>query len=102
MGAKNGKPALDPEEYARLPDLHRAAHDGDKPDLKKHARRADLDALDFGRRSALYWAVAQGHLECAKWLLKKGANTRCRDPEGMGLLHRGCVAVLFFFFWFWF
>jgi ankyrin repeat protein len=40
------------------------------------ARRADPDRRDGGDRSALYWAIFEGHEDCALALLAAGAEFR--------------------------
>eukprot|EP00277_Geminigera_cryophila_P000616 CAMPEP_0179421922 /NCGR_PEP_ID=MMETSP0799-20121207/10102_1 /TAXON_ID=46947 /ORGANISM="Geminigera cryophila, Strain CCMP2564" /LENGTH=893 /DNA_ID=CAMNT_0021195917 /DNA_START=41 /DNA_END=2722 /DNA_ORIENTATION=+ len=46
------------------------------------ARGADVNAMDYDKRSALHLAAAEGHLEVVRFLVQKGSNVNSPDRWG--------------------
>ena len=93
MGNKGGRPAkLSEEEYNALPELVKAAYDGNKAECKKAVKRGSaIKQTDAEGRSALYWTASNGYIEPLRWLMKKGADLEAADPDGMTPLHKATI-----------
>jgi ankyrin repeat protein len=48
-----------------------------------HAKKADINALDYTGNSALMWAVANSHEETVAVLLSLGADPTTKRPDGL-------------------
>lgn len=65
------------------PPLVRAAYDGDLKMLALLLEKgADINNIDYSRRTALHAAIDRGMRETAAFLIEKGANTNTQDRLG--------------------
>ncbi|RZF48155.1 hypothetical protein LSTR_LSTR009844 [Laodelphax striatellus] len=63
--------------------LHKAAWQGNVDKVKIHLKKADVNSVDHANRTALHFAVAQGHSNVASFLLAAKAQLDLRDSDGM-------------------
>lgn len=70
-------------------DLHYACgEDGSIEKLKKILEsKPDLEAKDGQGKTALFWAIEYGRLDCFKLLLTLGANPNAQDADGVTCLN---------------
>ncbi|XP_039288440.1 uncharacterized protein LOC111046376 isoform X2 [Nilaparvata lugens] len=63
--------------------LHKAAWQGNLDKVKMQLKKADVNSVDHSNRTALHFAVAQGHANVAFFLLGAEAQLNLRDSDGM-------------------
>lgn len=63
--------------------LHKAAWQGNLEKVKVNLKRTDVNLVDNLNRTALHFAVAQGHSNVAWFLLGAKASLDIRDSDGM-------------------
>lgn len=70
-------------------DLHYACgEDGSLEQLKKVLeQKPNLEAKDAQGKTALFWAIEYGRLECFELLLESGANPNAQDEDGVTCLN---------------
>ena len=81
--------------------LHKAAWFGNLDKLKSALKKIEIDATDRHQRTALNFAVVQGHPNIVWYLLGNNANTSICDDEGCTPLlkaiecgHKECLKLL--------
>lgn len=82
---------LEPESYRELSLLHVAAANGQTGSLRLLLERnwaVDRPDPARGERTALHWAVQEGHLDVIQLLLAHGADVNAKDDFGMSLLYQ--------------
>ncbi|KAK6620665.1 hypothetical protein RUM43_010960 [Polyplax serrata] len=84
-----------------LTKLHKAAWQGNLDKLKSALKKVDIDASDKHNRTALHFAVVQGHPNIVWFLLGNNANTSVCDDDGCTPLlkaiecgHKECLKLL--------
>lgn len=84
-----------------LTKLHKAAWQGHLEKLKSALKKVEIDAVDRHNRSALHFAVAQGHPNIVWYLLGNNAKMTICDDEGRTPLlkavecgHKDCMTLL--------
>jgi len=70
-------------------DLHYACgENGSLEQLKKVLElKPNLEAKDAQGKTALFWAIEYGRLECFELLLQSGANPNAQDEDGVTCLN---------------
>lgn len=73
----------------RPTDLHYACgEDGGVDQLKKVLeQKPNLEAKDAQGKTALFWAIEYGRLDCFVLLLESGANPNAQDEDGVTCLN---------------
>ena len=66
--------------------IHLAAKRGQPELLQLLLQHSDIEALDYFKRSPLFWAVDAGQLEAVMLLLEAGANPNAQDRIGKTVL----------------
>lgn len=84
-----------------LTKLHKAAWQGSLDKLKSALKKIEIDAVDRHNRSALHFAVVQGHPNIVWFLLGNNAKMTICDDEGKTPLlkaiecgHKECMTLL--------
>lgn len=84
-----------------LTKLHKTAWQGNLEKLKSALKKVEIDAVDRHNRTALHFAVAQGHPNIVWFLIGNNANTSICDDEGYTPLlkaiecgHKECLKLL--------
>ncbi len=70
-------------------ELHLACSETGSLELLKKAleQESNLEVKDSAGRTALFWAIENGHLDCFEFLLQKGANPNAQDVDGVTCLN---------------
>jgi ankyrin repeat protein len=70
-------------------ELHYACgEDGSLEQLKKLLEsKPDLEVKDAQGKTALFWAIEYGRLDCFELLLESGANPNAQDEDGVTCLN---------------
>ncbi len=75
----------EPEDWFEAERLHRAASDGNIPEMDRLVREGrGVNVLDDISRGPLHYAVEGEHYNAAAWLLEHGADVNLHDAELIG------------------
>jgi ankyrin repeat protein len=75
----------DAEDFFEVERLHRAAFDGDIPEMARLvAAGYSLELFDDLEKAPLHYAVENDQLEAVKWLLDHGANINSNNEPKIG------------------
>ena len=75
----------EPEDWFEAERLHRAASDGNIPEMDRLVREGrGVNDLDDLSRGPLHYAVEGEHYNAVVWLLDHGADVNLRDAELIG------------------
>ena len=66
--------------------LHNAARNGNLAEVRSQVRNFDINAKGESGRTALYWAVKEGHTEAVKLLLTLNADVKIPNEHGLSAL----------------
>jgi ankyrin repeat protein len=73
--------------------IHFAAHYGNRAILELMLQFNDIETKDERGRTPLFWAIMGNNLECAQYLLERGAHINTCDIDGHTLTHQAACIV---------